>query len=318
MDVGFPGMTSSLGFLEFGRTFFAKLCAILENRVREASDPFINIGYAISRDTWSRLEQSDLVEKLRVNDAKYENGLEIGGALSAITEIVSKGWRSIENILRKSASSANSQFFITDVPTYGIFAPASSTSADAQLLQLADDVSLPHPVTLPGCHRVLLCVEALDDFAKQVAANGRGLNAARLFIRSIVVHEHFHAFVQTAPDANGVPPRGPGFGKHWKDASTVNEALAVWMQLHMARDKPDLLQLVQDYIAYGDFPEWPYAGAAYVEDIFRSDGLEGVRELANLLRSDPPRAAARLSALVSGNTPSSSEGGGDALGTIPN
>ena len=89
------------------------------------------------------------------------------------------------------------------------------------------------------------------------------------------------------------------------------------MQLHMARDKPDLLQLVQDYIAFGDFPEWPYAGAAYVEDIFRSDGLEGVRELVNLLRSDPPRAAARLSALVGANTPSSSERVGITLGTNP-
>jgi hypothetical protein len=312
----FPGLTDRTNFIEFGRAFFGKLKEVLDRRAHEADNPVINIGYAISHDVWLRLRQAGLVDKLQLGPeqvARTAHGdLELTGRLSDIAVAVAKAWQTVEDLLGRGMSSPASRFFVANVPTYGIFAPASATGADAQLRQLADELSLPHALTLPGSHRVLLCADALDDFATRLASEGGGLNAARLFVRSVVVHEHFHALVETAPDPNGAAPRGPGFRKHWKDASSVNEALAAWMQLHMARDKPELLQLVKDYIAFGDFPDWPYAGAAYVEGVFESDGLKGVRELVELLRSDPPKAAARLAALNSRKEDNGSRAAGSA------
>ena len=265
-------------------------------------------GCVLRRRSWSRRIP-------QAGRAKYGDGLEISGRLSDIVRVVSEGWQTIENCFAEAqATPARSSSSLMYRPTESSLRPVRWVPTRS-CGSWPTRCRYPTRVTFPGSHRVLLCADALDDLATLVSADGRGLNAARLFVRSVVVHEHFHAFIQTAPDTNGAPPPGPSFAKLWKDASTVNEALAVWMQLHMARDKPELLRLVQDYIAFGDFPEWPYAGAAYVEHIFRSDGLKGVRELVGLLRLDSPRAAARLSVLARGKASKSSRVAGLAVGT---
>ena len=105
----------------------------------------------------------------------------------------------------------------------------------------------------------------------------------------VLVHEHFHAIVETGIDASGeaVKDRSSG-GLH--SALRLNESLAVWAELHFVRGDPTMEQLVWDYIGAGPYPDWPYAAARRVEALYNSRGLEAVRELITQLRHAPELA----------------------------
>jgi hypothetical protein len=66
------------------------------------------------------------------------------------------------------------------------------------------------------------------------------------------------------------------------------------MELHFSRADAALEQLVWDYIRAGQYPVWPYAGAAFIEKEFRSGGLDSVRQWIQLLRKDPRAAQSRF------------------------
>jgi hypothetical protein len=75
------------------------------------------------------------------------------------------------------------------------------------------------------------------------------------------------------------------------------------MQLHMARDNVDVRERVWDYIRSGAYPQWPYAGAAIIEDAYGKQGIEEVRSLIRLLRTDPLAATAWMREWVAGGQP---------------
>jgi hypothetical protein len=194
--------------------------------------------------------------------------------------------------VRNDVRAPLARFAIAQAPTYGIFAPAGAVAADAQMFARAAEWGVPPALCLPGSDRVLLCASAIDDFQSFLRGQGRAPNLGRLFARGVLAHEHFHAFAHTAPMADGTPPPGPRMTALWRDAAPVNEALAAWMQLHMARDNAELAELTNEYICAGAYPEWPYAGALIVEKAFREKGIDAVRALINLLRTDAPKSIA--------------------------
>ncbi len=70
----------------------------------------------------------------------------------------------------------------------------------------------------------------------------------------------------------------------------LNEALAVWAELHFVRGDATMEQLVWDYIRAGEYPDWPYAGASRIESLYTSAGIDAVRQLIGQLRDTPELA----------------------------
>jgi hypothetical protein len=297
-----PGVSPDQDFPHFAAAFFDSVGNVLRQRLHEGGNLHVNNRFGIPAASWERLRLSKIAEEL--HGAPKENGqVQMEGPISSFIDALDGAWKAVDDLLRTSLRTGPPQYFVTDVPTYGIFAPAGAVGVDIRMSDKASDWGLPRPLTLPGTDRVLLCGDALDDFQAVLNKQGLGHNAARLFLRSVLVHEHFHAFAQTAPMEDGAPPPGPRFRDHWNDASPVNESIAAWMQLHMARDDVDVRERVWDYIRSGAYPQWPYAGAAIIEDAYGRQGIEEVRSLIRLLRTDPLAATAWMRERMAGGQP---------------
>lgn len=121
---------------------------------------------------------------------------------------------------------------------------------------------------------------------------------AKLFQRCILIHEHFHAILAIGLDSDLALAAGAQLAS-WQAALPLNESLAVWMELHFARDNPNpiLRGLLLSYIHIGSYPAWPYRGAEYIENLYQEKGLEAVHELIAEMRQHPEAAQAKLDAL---------------------
>ena len=82
------------------------------------------------------------------------------------------------------------------------------------------------------------------------------------------------------------------------DQDRLNESLAVWMELHYARDDEDLREIVMRYSGAGQYPGWPYAGAFEIEAQYQARGVEAVREWIERLRNDPAGAVSAFDLAV--------------------
>jgi hypothetical protein len=294
-----PGImfTTQQSFFDFAESFFGLVSRILRQRGQEAPLASYRNGYAIPKQAWLRLQAEDFGAKLHSSPASSPFGdrkeeVCVHGSVSEFADALDGAWSRAKSLLQRRGSIARSVMYVADVPTYGIFAPAAATSVDAQLAAKPQEWDVPQALFLPGTDRVLLCADALDEFGTAVSKAGAGANMARQFLRSLLIHEHFHAFAHTAPLSNGAPAPGPGFVRQWRDASCVNEALAAWMQVHFARGDTALSQWISEYNSSGEYPHWPYAGASVIERAYAKGGLEEVRRLVVLLRTDPPLAVA--------------------------
>ncbi|GLS17904.1 hypothetical protein GCM10007874_09200 [Labrys miyagiensis] len=295
LAAGLPGLRPAQPFIEFADAYFGAVARILHARAREiGAGPFTS-GYALDLEIWERLVPTGVTAGLETVAAPSYGQDQTPkvyrvGPVSAFAQAVERAWAQARALLTSAQHRKSSTLAVVDAPTYGIFAPARASEVDAHLFDKARNWAVPLGLVLPGTARVLLCSDALDDFRAAVETERAAPNLARLFLRSILVHEHFHAYAATSPTEDGHPPAGPGFEQVWQDAIPVNEALATWMQVHLARDLPDLSAKVWDYINFGEYPTWPYAGAAVIEQVYARKGLDAVRSLVDLLRSDPPAA----------------------------
>jgi hypothetical protein len=298
LEVNLTGVSLKQTFLEFGDAFFGAIGTVLRQRIQEAGDRIVDLGFRIPTTAWQRLKAANLADRLVGSEVEEpwrrdDDVVQISGPVSGFLEGLDGAWTRAKAILVGRSRVVTSDYFITaDVPTYGIFAPAAAGSVDAYLQSKALEWGVRRDLVLPGTDRVLLCGESLDDFRALLTERGEHLNVARLFLRGVLVHEHFHAFLETAPTNDGRPPAGPGFLDHWNAAKPVNEALAAWMQVHMARDDQALSAMIAGFVSAGSYHEWPYAGALTIESVFKKKGIKEIRSLINTLRSDPLLALA--------------------------
>ena len=291
---GLPSVAPDQCFLPFADAFFDAASKVLRQLVSDGGDGHFQCRYSMPVSAWRRLTEAGFAPGLHFTASLSGEGevMKPEGAAGAFADALEGAWRRARDLVRGEVSAPLARFVVAEAPTYGIFAPAAAVSADAQLLARAPEWGVPRPLCLPGTDRVLLCASAIDDFQSFLRAQGRLPNLGRLFARGVLAHEHFHAFARTSPLPDGTPPAGPRQQGAWREASPVNEALAAWMQLHMARDNSELSELTRHYIEAGTYPEWPYAGAMLVEKEFRSSGIGAVRDLILLLRTRPAEATA--------------------------
>jgi len=192
------------------------------------------------------------------------------------------------------STSPVKKYFTSMAHTYGIFANAESESTNQYLLKLARERNWPAGVALTGSHKVLLCTDALKRYKS--ALLDLGLNeqqadqTAAWFVIAILVHEHFHAIAATGLDKQGRTSWAVNNWNEWQLGNVLNESLAAWMEWHFFRNNDTMVSNITDYIHSGQYPDWPYRGADKIEEIYKSQGLPGVREWIWRLREDPQHA----------------------------
>ncbi len=272
--------------------------------------------YPLPTEQWNRLEPEFGALGLRAvrPDWAREDDVVVSGPASGFVEAFRRTVASLVSRLSAMPKQrrVSERVFVELTPTFGIFAPGASTATDASLSRWAASQGLAQALSMPGVDRVLFCMHALERqrkvLAEAAASQAGGADPQRLaarFQQCVLVHEHFHALVEVGLDESPRPV------VNLAAAARLNEALAVWMELHLVRGDAALTDLVRAYIDAGRYPEWPYAGGAQLECEFRDRGQEAIRDWLTRLRVAPELAQADFDALVSGHE----AGAGSAQGS---
>ncbi len=189
------------------------------------------------------------------------------------------------------------------VSTHGIYLPESASAAHSQLVNSLTNRGWPADAALPGQHKVLLCMGAIERLKEQLVGVGRtsheAESLAKQFSLSVLVHEHFHAAVATGLDQFGRTALGTEHAERWKAASPLNESLAVWCERHFFRSDRVMLEQIDGYIGAGAYPDWPYKGGEVVESFYVTAGTPEVRRWIRHLRDDPENAQREFDERVS-------------------
>ena len=107
------------------------------------------------------------------------------------------------------------------------------------------------------------------------------------FLIATLIHEHFHAILATGTDKQGNASWAAKNWDEWQKGDLLNESLAAWVERHFFRDNETMFANITEYIHSGSYPDWPYSGAERIEEIYKNQGLPGVRALIHRLREDP-------------------------------
>ena len=149
-------------------------------------------------------------------------------------------------------------------------------------------------MALEGSHKILLCANAIERYKIELIDLGVDKHEvdamAAWFLVAILVHEHFHGIIATGIDRHGKGSWASKDWNEWQKGNALNESLAAWAERYYFRNNDTMLSNITNYIQTGQYPEWPYRGAEKVEEIFKNQGLPGVRELIRKLREDPQYA----------------------------
>lgn len=288
-----------LTFVDFISTFLRTVRMLLQEGLRNLGNFEFQSSYAIKPESWQLLQKEFPNLQLRVGQPRTD-WIYLAGLFSEFIQVFNKITTQLTEVLSRIArlTSPTQRLFLITVPTYGIYAPPNSLATDQSLQQWALKRGIPTQFTLPQSPRVLLCLDARQRFEDQLAhehPNDR-TELAKLFQRCILIHEHFHAILALGLDNDGALAAGT-HSASWQAAVPLNESLAVWMELHFARENPKLTDLVLSYIQSGTYPDWPYRGAEYIENLYQGKGIEAVLELITEMRQLPEVAQAKLDTL---------------------
>jgi hypothetical protein len=304
-NLQFHNFNANTDYLWFISACLNTISSMLQEGLTNLGDFQAECGYPIKKSSWDVVQEEFPELSLNLTTKKYSSRDEevtSEGPYSIFVRLYSEAKNRLINIISQRAKFKTQleRFFAVQVPTYGIYVPANSFSSDDRLKRWAFDRGVPTELTFPQSARVLFCLMAQERFEKEtekVLADRRiAHQMVRSFQRSVLIHEHFHAILETGLDEKRSSANGAKFDEAWRVASPLNESLAVWMELHNARQNPDLMELVWSYIRAGTYPQWPYRGAEKIETLYQKQGIGIVLDLIRSLRRDPESAQAEFDA----------------------
>lgn len=245
----------------------------------------INMGFSIDEKSSSWLRSKFPEISFQVNPRWVISTVEIVRVVERLKPILMSAVEIAGN------NKKIQEYFISTALTYGIFASAEVDTVTWYLLKVTREQNWPVGLALEGSHKVLLCANAFERYKSELLALGADKQKvdemAAWFLVATLVHEHFHGIAATGIDQHG---KGSWASKDWNEwgkGNSLNESLAAWAERHFFRNNVDMFENVTEYIQSGDYPDWPYRGAEKIEEIYKGQGLRGVRALIDRLRVDP-------------------------------
>lgn len=289
------GISPDLGFIDFLEKFLDIVNHLLEEGLKNLGD--FACSFTIEEKSWNLL--SEEFSDLNLNselDKSYGQNIHLRGQFSEITKFFKHSSTKLIELLGKinKINTQKPNLFIAEVATFGIYLPANSQDSDACLERWAIGQGIATELTLPKTPRVLFCLNAHQSFETKLRQKSyaplESLFLAIKFQRSVLIHEHFHAILETGLSVARAAASGPKSKEAWRAAFCLNESLAAWMQLHAARQDEQLTPLIWEYINAGSYPEWPYRGAEKIEEIYQKEGIDKIRAIIEAIRQDPKNA----------------------------
>ena len=304
LDLNIGTFDFNLPFVGFISAFLKTVHILMQTGLQNLGDFEYRDGYSIKPESWLLLQKELSGLRLHAKPCMHrarEEELCLNGPFSEFIRVFDRVSKRLTEVISQTVPtmSPTQQLFTIAVPTYGIYAPPDSSVTDQALQHWAVERGVPAQFALPQSPRVLLCLNAYQRFEEELVqepASDR-MELAKLFQRCVLIHEHFHAILAIGLDSNRALVARAQLAS-WQSALPLNESLAVWMELHFARVNPKLTSLVLSYIKAGSYPDWPYRGAEYVENLYQQKGIEAVRELIADMRRDPREAQAKFDALM--------------------
>ena len=283
--------------------YIAGLCrqwgAFVEIALRKCGDKIVSVGFAVPDASLDWLEQHwpDIrIRNRRNTDSSFsqESKTLFDVSLQDYTTCVHQLSERLVARLRASRQTRPRHFLPAVAATYGVYLPALAVEAQAQFEEAVKRLGWPSRASLPTQDKVLICVGAIRRAEDELRAQGISATEAsslshRLAL-SVLVHEHFHSAVARGLDADGQPALGYERSPEWTKAAALNEAFAVWCELHFFRHDSEMTAEINAYISSGDYPQWPYRGGEIVEQFFKQGGMPAIRGRLRHLRDDPANA----------------------------
>lgn len=207
-----------------------------------------------------------LVEELLPHG--YWNGL-LKRLCDLFDEVIIE-WIPLLYRLSRTSSEEGTATFTTRAA--GLYIPEDSSKSE-RLVDIAVACGYPSIFRSGAGGNVVVDLERLRDDTTDAIRFEKSLT-------SLLVHEHAHAVF-----AEGINwKHDVGHIDQTDDALTVNESLAEWMEVNYWRHDQEMSSQTWNHIYMGDFPQWKYAGAEFVESRFINKGKRGIQALMISLR----------------------------------
>lgn len=308
-----PNLTPDSTLIKFVEEFLGTVTSLMEKGLQNLQDFEYKSGFTLSVETWHKVLKvvpQNEIPKLRLDLVPEEHHSKkefyLKGRFSDLIHVFKIVSKRLVDLLSKSSQSTSpvKRFFVNQVPTYGIYSPANSQETDKKLHEWSIKQGVCSQLTLPSNAKVLLCLGMQPGLEEQVSNDtsfqGDVAQIASLFQLCVLIHEHFHAILETGLDTTGHTSVSTSDPDDWKKALPLNESLAVWMELHFARlyASTYLQGLIKDYIQAGNYPDWPYRGAEYLEKIFQDQGLSAIQSWIDMIRKNPYLAQDKFDNLI--------------------
>lgn len=299
IGLGFHNVHEKTQFSDFITLILNTVHNLLQEGLNNVGAIHIKNGFSIKQTSWDIIQRELTNLKLHPTiEKRFSRDIEIllEGNFSEFVRLYEKSKNYLLDVLSqpKLSQTPVEQIFNVKSSTYGIYASDRSLRTDEQLKIWAFERGIPTELTFPKNHRVLFCLTALSEFENNLKQYfleySKAQQMARDFQRSILIHEHWHAILETGLDHKYSTAIGTRFEEAWQRALPLNESLAVWMELHYARQNPDLTKIIWNYIRSGAYPQWPYHGAERIEALYQQEGIEAIHKLIQSLRVDPESA----------------------------
>jgi phage FluMu protein gp41 len=270
-----------------------------EIALRKCSDKIVDVGYSAPDMALDWLKQHwPHIEIRNRCHSRYQSAQESASnfhlSLEDYKTCVQELAKRLILRLRKAQEERAQHLLPVMASTYGVYLSARAFQAQAQFEEAVERFGWPNRASLPGQDKVLVCLNALRRAENQFGV--QGLDAAKVssLVRrlglSVLVHEHFHSAVARGLDGNGHPALGFERNTEWGKADALNEAFAVWCELHFFRHDSEMATEIEAYISSGEYPEWPYRGGEKIEELFLQGGIPAIRGWLRHLRDDPADA----------------------------
>ena len=298
-------------FVEYVRAFCDSWLSYIDVALEKRGDAIIDVGYSSSEVSIQWLKRN--IPEIRIIKKRTEEEWRTKGKivyydiyLSDYRVCVERLSRMLSYEMSNRSSWVSQRFIPALMSTYGAFLPASARSSQVRFEKLLDDQGWPKQFTQYNQDKILVCLGALERLRTELSDMAYESNDADTLLHrlslSVLVHEHFHSALVNGVDRNGQASFGKQRPTDLEHATALNEALAVWTELHFFRDDPEMLQHIDAYIRSGHYPRWPYQGAELIETFFREGGLPAVRGWIQYLRDDPINAQMDFDEKMSSNS----------------